>query len=453
MRRVLSWKVISFIILVMLLSMNLQAIGVHAAGYSPKYQATVKITNHLDVPLYNYTVRIVLNSSIINYNMFRPDGGDIRFKDRHGKLLGYWIERWNVSGDSIIWVKIPEIPASGTSEILMLYGDMKASNIGGVSQVMETLPSSDGPGYIIYYQESILEKKGIIGGGVATGWRADDYQYAISLISDSLVFPYYDKYATHIAVATNGYIEVNGTSRWSDYTDSFREFIVRRYIAPMWDDLVTWGGYNIYLNKTYEDEFGKGLLIRWRGAFYYNDGYVNVEAILYKNGLIRFNYGDIYSRWRNPLIGVSRGDGQHYTLSVYSGMWGWMLNNVNSTLFWPRKLALIEPTIRVIPRPPTLISVVSASSIGIVHLKVYRDVGEVKLYTYIPDPSQQSTWRFTVYQVKVLKIQAVGHITYIDILINLKVGDKDNWLPGKIIIDYNSGMVFLFGPIIMTATF
>jgi hypothetical protein len=45
---------------------------------------------------------------------------------------------------------------------------------------------------------------------------------------------------------------------------------------------------------------------------------VNVEAVLYRNGTIRFNYGPAHSDL-TPTIGVSCGDGTHCTFSVLNG--------------------------------------------------------------------------------------------------------------------------------------
>ncbi|GAH78211.1 unnamed protein product, partial [marine sediment metagenome] len=75
-------------------------------------------------PETNYQVKVLLSTSSFNYSRAKSDGSDLRFYTQNQTLLNYWIEKWNPSGDSIIWVKVPD---SGTSSIYMYYGDPSAS--------------------------------------------------------------------------------------------------------------------------------------------------------------------------------------------------------------------------------------------------------------------------------------------------------------------------------------
>ncbi|HIQ02812.1 MAG TPA: DUF2341 domain-containing protein [Desulfurococcales archaeon] len=70
--------------------------------------------------LVNYQVRVELTLENFDYSKVRIDGGDLRFTDSDGvTLLPYWIEKWNPGGTSIIWVKIPEIPANSEKKIYL----------------------------------------------------------------------------------------------------------------------------------------------------------------------------------------------------------------------------------------------------------------------------------------------------------------------------------------------
>ncbi|MEQ1851878.1 MAG: DUF2341 domain-containing protein, partial [Chthoniobacteraceae bacterium] len=77
--------------------------------------------------LTNYPVLIKLNSGNIDYAQTQNNGADLRFFDSDGTLLAYEIEKWNESGDSYVWVKVPQISTSGTDSITMYYGNAAAS--------------------------------------------------------------------------------------------------------------------------------------------------------------------------------------------------------------------------------------------------------------------------------------------------------------------------------------
>ena len=87
--------------------------------------------------LTDFPLMVSLNASRIDYSLCQSSGQDLRFFDSDGKTaLSYEIEQWNSSGTSIIWVRVPQIDASSTSDsIVMLYGNPSAlagSNSAGV---------------------------------------------------------------------------------------------------------------------------------------------------------------------------------------------------------------------------------------------------------------------------------------------------------------------------------
>ena len=86
---------------------------------SSMYKKTITLSSATSIDDYN--VKIELTTSNFNYTNARPDGGDIRFYDSiTDTKLNYWIDAWNNTGTSTIWVKVPN---SGTSSIYMKYGD------------------------------------------------------------------------------------------------------------------------------------------------------------------------------------------------------------------------------------------------------------------------------------------------------------------------------------------
>ena len=72
----------------------------------------------------DYQVKVSLTTSNFDYSKAKTNGEDIRFKDSDGQTnLNYWIETWNTTGDSVIWVNVASIPASSTKTICMYYGN------------------------------------------------------------------------------------------------------------------------------------------------------------------------------------------------------------------------------------------------------------------------------------------------------------------------------------------
>ena len=74
-----------------------------------------------------------MTSDDFDYTKARGDRGDIRFTSDDGiTLLPYWIKKWVQGGDSVLWIKIPEIPANGQVKIYMYYGNPSASSLSSV---------------------------------------------------------------------------------------------------------------------------------------------------------------------------------------------------------------------------------------------------------------------------------------------------------------------------------
>lgn len=85
-------------------------------------------------PVDNLQVKIVLNSSNFDYSKAKSGGADLRFYQLDGAKLSYWVEKWNTSGDSIVWVKVV---SEGTDKIVMYYGNPSAVSESDGSAVFE----------------------------------------------------------------------------------------------------------------------------------------------------------------------------------------------------------------------------------------------------------------------------------------------------------------------------
>jgi hypothetical protein len=95
------------------------------------YRIPIKINNTQNSnTLTDYQVKVVLDTaSLISAGKMKPDGSDIRFTDEDGQTqLSYWIESGINTTKTVIWVKVPSIPALSTKTIYMYYGNPSATS-------------------------------------------------------------------------------------------------------------------------------------------------------------------------------------------------------------------------------------------------------------------------------------------------------------------------------------
>ncbi|MBR9682450.1 MAG: DUF2341 domain-containing protein, partial [Candidatus Aenigmarchaeota archaeon] len=91
---------------------------------------------HSSENLTDFPVLVVLNSSRIDYSSTNET--DIRFYDSDGStLLAHEIELWNESGDSYIWIGVPQIDAGSTTDNIAVYYECTDSAVQNVTGVWD----------------------------------------------------------------------------------------------------------------------------------------------------------------------------------------------------------------------------------------------------------------------------------------------------------------------------
>jgi len=181
-----------------------------------------------------------------------------------------------------------------------------------------------------YTNNQILHE--YVGGGTPQSWQAEDEPLSYSLPFD---FPYFEETipaGTTIYISPNGFVdfEVESDNWWNNTG----ELANNKRIAPCWTDLKTDGsaqaGEDIYITENIDN-----LVIRWVAETYGSSKPVNIELILRSNGQIQFNYngGNAGLRGQPPTIGISKGDGLHFYLSVYNKQTA--LTDVDSDVYTP----------------------------------------------------------------------------------------------------------------------
>ncbi len=88
-----------------------------------QYFVPIAITNSTSGTLTNYQVKIYVNTAVPTLaGKMSPTCDDVRFTDTFCNNLPFWIENGINTDSTLIWVKVPTIPTTGTA-IKMYYGN------------------------------------------------------------------------------------------------------------------------------------------------------------------------------------------------------------------------------------------------------------------------------------------------------------------------------------------
>ena len=105
--------------------------------YEWNYRKKINIEN-LGNNLSEYQILIVLNTTNFNYSKVTENSSDIRFiffndTSKRNMEIPYYIEEWNPSVESRIWVKVPYLNGSFNTTIYLYYGNPSATSTSNLS--------------------------------------------------------------------------------------------------------------------------------------------------------------------------------------------------------------------------------------------------------------------------------------------------------------------------------
>ncbi len=109
--------------------------------------------------LRDFQLMVSVNSDRLDYNALKPDGSDIRFVDSAGNVLAYETEVLNHEGNSVFWVRVPEL-TPGANRFWLYYHNFDA----GANPNTERIWTDD---YLAVYHLSETGGNGSVRGDVA----------------------------------------------------------------------------------------------------------------------------------------------------------------------------------------------------------------------------------------------------------------------------------------------
>lgn len=128
-----------FLVLGTLFSLSLRA---QLNGYN--YVRPITVSNTATVALTNYQLKLTVNTqALISASQMQANGNDLRFsRSCNGSTpYNYWIETGLNTATTVVWVKVDNVPASGSLTFFMFYGNNSASAISSLPSVF-TGPNS-----------------------------------------------------------------------------------------------------------------------------------------------------------------------------------------------------------------------------------------------------------------------------------------------------------------------
>jgi len=109
-----------------------------------QYRRPITIDNSGSTELTDFQVKITVDTaSLISEGKMNSDCSDMRFTDDSDTELPYWIEGPCNDSQTVVWVKVPSIPTSGTT-IYMYYGNSSATDASDGDAVFEFFDDFEG---------------------------------------------------------------------------------------------------------------------------------------------------------------------------------------------------------------------------------------------------------------------------------------------------------------------
>ena len=286
-----------------------------------QYRDFVEVSNPGGTTLTDFQVQVNLNSSF-DFSRANADGSDIRFTSSDGTtVLPYWIETWSpATENATIWVKINEIPATGT-DIYMYYGNTAAVGASSGDNTFlffddfSSVASTPEPGYFAFGPASTIMQQ-------ETAWGESSAPHTLSVVAAPATgaynpgtgpYTYYGYYGPQ----DNGYIGIAGSY-----------------------DLLTWTRlpYNPPGNPGINNPIITGDYVRWPSVYKEGNTYYMVHTVNYgRPSYLVYRTSTDGLSWSGPTTIIQDGNNNqnpslfkdpisgNYYLYWYRGENGWSI--------------------------------------------------------------------------------------------------------------------------------
>ena len=120
------------------LELKLTALDSGSQWYDPAWplRRPLGVDNPTASALTDVPILVTLTPARIDYARTQAGGRDLRFTDASGQVLSHEIERWTPGGTSLVWVKLPSLPAaSGDNRIYVYHGNPTATDAQSAAAV------------------------------------------------------------------------------------------------------------------------------------------------------------------------------------------------------------------------------------------------------------------------------------------------------------------------------
>lgn len=260
----------AFTCVVLLLTLSLLSsayAGVTGPGAS--WQYVRKLTLSPTTPSVNFQVKVTLSTASLGnpYANIKSDGSDLRFYDGNNNSCNYWIETWNTSGTSTVWVKVP---TSGASALYMFYGNSGASAVSNGSGVFDFFDGFSGSSLAGNWATNTAGGTIGVSGGLVTLTNTNNGEVAISSAFTPASSSFYlEVKHNEGAYFRNRFYATTGSLSWSPTGFDYGYF-VNGSAQIYWNG--TWTGSTVTANTDYLSrwQITDGSTYNWSNYTYSN---------------------------------------------------------------------------------------------------------------------------------------------------------------------------------------
>lgn len=315
------------------LLLSLTSISSVAQGPGAAWQNKRCISFSTPTTMANYQVKLVLTNN--EYTNMNSNGSDLRFYDGSNNNCPYWIEKWDLSGQSIVWVKVV---ANNTSQLTMYYGNASAPAATNANNTFDWFDGFDGTTL-----NTTIWNTNTTGGTITVGGG----NVTLNNTTGNSVY-LYTKNPGFTTASTDFYLETKFNSPDKFYRNRFYASATSGGGSPL--------GYDYGYFRNDGDNGNEIYFSGWTGTFVYEDvDYISQWALSDNNTTNNYTWNTL----NYPDYSVKATHAATYNSDIRHLMYGVTESKNTSTVVdWVRvrKRQATEPVLTVGPQQPLILT-------------------------------------------------------------------------------------------------